>query len=115
MARRYPQEVLEQAGVVLEAWKKIEAVSALGDLTPAAFAAHMEQAQTIQAGLDAIEAQLTDLRNRRDATLATIWDDVKRVRAGMKAIYGDDSSQYEMVGGTRKSERKKPARPAAGA
>jgi hypothetical protein len=99
--------------MVLEAWKKIEAVSALGDLTPAAFAAHTEQAQTIQANLDALEAQLTDLRNRRDQTLATIWNDVKRVRAGMKAIYGDDSSQYEMVGGTRKSERKKPTRPAA--
>ena len=101
--------------MVLEAWKKIEAASALGNLTPAAFTAHVEQAQTNQASLDAVEGQLTDLRNLRDATLATIWDDVKRVRAGMKTIYGNDSSQYEMVGGTRKSERKKPARPAAGA
>jgi len=30
----------------------------------------------------------------------------------MKAIYGDDSSQYEMIGGTRLSERKSPARKA---
>jgi hypothetical protein len=39
-----------------------------------------------------------------------MWDKVKRVRAGVKANYGDDSSQYEMVGGTRLSERKPPTR-----
>jgi hypothetical protein len=31
---------------------------------------------------------------------------VQRVRNGVKANYGDYSSQYEMVGGTRASERK---------
>jgi hypothetical protein len=36
-----------------------------------------------------------------------MWDKVKRVRAGVKANYGDDSQQYEMVGGTRMSERKR--------
>jgi hypothetical protein len=30
------------------------------------------------------------------------------VRSGVKAIYGDDSLQYEMVGGTRLRERKTP-------
>ena len=39
--------------------------------------------------------------------IAGIWDVVKRVCAGVKAIYGDDSSQYEMVGGTPMSERKR--------
>jgi hypothetical protein len=28
------------------------------------------------------------------------------MRNGVKAIYGEDSSQYETVGGTRPSERK---------
>jgi hypothetical protein len=112
-SKSYPTDVLDQAGVALAAWQKIEAVPALGELTPTSFAGHLAQAQAIQVNLDALAAQLTDLRNQRDKTLATVWDDVKRVRAGMKAIYGDDSSQYEMVGGTRKSERKKPTRPAA--
>jgi hypothetical protein len=31
---------------------------------------------------------------------------VKRVRSAIKGVYGDDSTQYEMVGGTRMSERK---------
>ncbi len=60
--------------------------------------------------MDALEAQLTDLRNQRDALYAGLWDKVKRVRSTVKGIYGDDSSEYEMVGGTRKSERKHPAR-----
>lgn len=30
-----------------------------------------------------------------------LWDKVKRVRNSVKANYGDDSSQYEMVGGMR--------------
>ena len=42
-----------------------------------------------------------------------MWDQVKRVRNGIKAVYGDNSSQYEMIGGIRKSERKRPVRKAA--
>ncbi len=63
--------------------------------------------------MDALDAQLTDLRNRRDALFLRLWDKVKRVRAGVKGMYGDDSSQYEMVGGTRMSERRSRTRKAA--
>jgi len=48
----------------------------------------------------------------RDALLGATWDKVKRVRASVKGLYGDDSSEYDMVGGTRKSERKTPTRKA---
>ena len=60
--------------------------------------------------MNSLEAQLTDLRNQRDALYEAIWEKVKRIRNGVKGSYGDDSSQYEMVGGTRLSERKTPAR-----
>jgi hypothetical protein len=56
------------------------------------------------------EQQLSTARTQRDATYSTLWEKVKRVRAGAKANYGDDSTQYEMVGGTRMSERKTPRR-----
>jgi len=58
---------------------------------------------------------LTDKRNQRDATNTALWDKVKRARNGIKANYGDDSSQYEMVGGTRASERKPRTRKAVAA
>ncbi len=45
-----------------------------------------------------------------DPATAQERPNVKRVRSAVKGIYGDDSSEYEMVGGTRKSERKRPVR-----
>ena len=39
--------------------------------------------------------------------------EISRARMGIKVIYGDDSSEYEMVGGTRLSDRKPVARKAA--
>ena len=51
-------------------------------------------------------------RNQRDLVYNGMWDKIKRVRAGVKANYGDDSQQFEMVGGTRTSERKSPTRKA---
>ena len=76
---------------------------AFGTLTPVALTADITAAT-------ALEAQLTDKRNQRDALYTAMWDKVKRVRAGVKANYGYDSSQYEMIGGTRLSERKAPTR-----
>ena len=40
----------------------------------------------------------------------SLWDTIKRVRATVKGAYGDDSSEYELVGGTRVSEHRRPAR-----
>ena len=108
--KKYPTDTVAQAQVACEAWKKIDPVLKIGDLTTAALAADLAQLQSQQAQMNALKAQLTDLRNQRDATCMGIWDKVKRVRAGVKGIYGDDSSQYEMVGGTRRSERKRPTR-----
>jgi hypothetical protein len=41
-----------------------------------------------------------------------MWEKVKRARAGMKANSGGASQEYEMVGGTRLSDRKSQARKA---
>ena len=41
-------------------------------------------------------------------------DWTRRVLSAVVAQYGPDSSEYEMVGGTRKSERKKPVRKTGG-
>jgi hypothetical protein len=52
---------------------------------------------------------MTDARNNRDTLHTQMWDKIKRFRNVVKAIYGDDSSEYEMVGGTRLSEKKSSA------
>ena len=109
----YPTDVLEQAQSVSTAWGQINEALTFGDLTLAALTDGLENATALQLQLDGLETQLTNLRNQRDEGLVSIWDKVKRVRASIKGIYGDDSSQYEMVGGTRLSERKSPTRKAS--
>jgi hypothetical protein len=60
--------------------------------------------------INSLESQLTNSRNLRDQDSEKLWQMVKRVRDGIKSTYGDDSSQYEMIGGKRMSERKSAAR-----
>lgn len=102
----YPTDVLEQARAVLEAWKQISPTLTLGELNLEGLKADIDAAVPLVTQIMALEAQLTDLRNQRDALYEELWNKVKRTRSGVKGIYGDDSSEYEMVGGTRKSERK---------
>ena len=108
----YPTDILEQAQNVLSAWSQIGATMTVGTLTPTILATDVTAAIALESEMAKLEAQLTDKRNQRDALYTAIWDKVKRVRNGIKGIYGDDSSQYEMVGGTRLSERKSPTRKA---
>jgi hypothetical protein len=112
--RLFPPNVIQQAQSVLGGWNQIATpVPALGTLTAAAFTTEVTTASTLDAQITALEAQLTDKRNQRDLLYAGVWDRVKRVRNAIKGIYGDDSSQYEIVGGKRLSERKRPTRKAA--
>jgi hypothetical protein len=113
-AKTYPTNVLEQTRSVLSAWKQLDAFS-IGDLTSDALETDVNQTEPLLAQITALEAQLTNLRNQRDSLYLAMWEKVKRVRAGVKANFGDDSSQYEMVGGTRLSERKAPVRKAKAA
>jgi hypothetical protein len=82
----------------------------LGTLLPASLTTDITAATALDTQIATLELQLTNARNQRDVLYSGIWDKVKRVRAGVKANYGDDSSQYEMVGGTRLSDRKSPVR-----
>ena len=72
----------------------------------------------LQAALDAVDAQvakitalrakLTEALNDRNQKAFELNETVKRVRANVKGQFGDDSNEYEMVGRTRLSERKRP-------
>lgn len=112
-SKLYPTDVIQQAQAVLEAWKMIDPALQIGELVPGSLEADLAKAGPTQAQMNALEAQLTNLRNQRDALYVNVWAKVKRVRAGVKGIYGDDSSQYEMLGGTRLSERKPATRKSA--
>jgi hypothetical protein len=106
MSVQFPVDVVSQMNAVLEAWKKIDPNGQFGDLTQAKMAADLGQNEPLLTEIGALDAELTRARNKRDTLYATMWDEVKRVRNSVKGIYGDDSIEYEMVGGTRKSDRK---------
>ena len=106
----FPYNVVTQAQTVVTAWNQIGATVTLGTLLPAALTTDITAVTALETQIAGLELQLTNARNQRDALYANIWDKVKRVRAGAKANYGDDSSQYEMMGGTRLSDRKSPVR-----
>src|SRR6267154_761847 len=98
-SKSYPNDVIEQGRAVLEAWRSIDPALKVGELAPEALEADLNQALPVRAQLDKLEAQLTEARNEREALSLAIWDKVKRLRRGVQAIYGDDSSEYEVVGG----------------
>ena len=108
----YPTDTLEQADSILAAWNHIDPVLAFGPLTSESFSAAITTAMTLQREIIRLQQKLVELRNERDAACIDIWSKVKRTRAGIKAIFGDDSTEYQIVGGTRLSERKKPRRKA---
>jgi predicted transcriptional regulator len=117
MPKPHPRNLLEQTRAMLTAWQKIDPSLALRDLSHAGLEAELNQAQQLQERMDALQTEMTAVREQRDALHATIWDHVKRMRSMIKAVYGDDSEQYQMAGGTRMSDRKpggrKPAAPPA--
>jgi hypothetical protein len=61
----------------------------------------------IIASLDKVNAERTQLINARNEMAKTVSDYIVFVRNSIKGNIGADSSEYEMVGGTRTSERKK--------
>jgi len=106
----YPSNVLKDAIRVHEAWKQIDEELAFGKMKIAGLVTDIEDIYQTQHDLAGLEHQLIEVRNRRDELYLSAWDKVKRMRAGVKGMYGDDSIEYELVGGTRRSDRKRASR-----
>jgi hypothetical protein len=83
-------------------------------LTVAGFEAKATGVDTMLSEYNQKVAELDDLGNALDAAESELSDLNGRVLSATKAQYGPDSSEYEMVGGTRRSERKRPVRKGGG-
>ena len=84
------------------------------NLTLAAYQGVMTDTGAIEESHNQLAAQMDDSSNRFDAQDGVLADWNRRVLSAVEAQYGPDSSEYEMVGGTRKSERKKSTRKSGG-
>jgi hypothetical protein len=106
----YPINVLSRANRIVTAWNQMGTSVIIGNITQSVFTADITQASSMEARIREAELQLKSLRSERDALYLSLWDKVKRVYSGVKAIFGDDSPQYEMVGRTPVSKRKRRSR-----
>ncbi len=107
--------VLEAARKRLSGLKSITPKADLGaNLTEAIYTAKID---SLSAQLDAYNqklAELDQLQNELQQAEAELNDLNRRFLSAGEATYGPDSSEYEMLGGTRKSERKKPTKKSGG-
>ena len=104
--QRFPSDILEQAIDTQEAWGQIDENLAFGSVNMAALVTDIAHMRSLDHTLSSLESQLTDARTQREAVCQAAWDKIKRVRGGVKSYFGDDSRQYEIIGGTRRSDRK---------
>ena len=106
MSKPYPADVLHQMNAAIASWQAIDPTLKFGDLSLEMMQSVLEQGQALRNRIDSLETQLTDLRNQRDAVYHTGWKYINRLRDGIYGHYGDDSSEYQIVGRIRLSERK---------
>jgi hypothetical protein len=87
---------------------------ALGDVTRAQFKTMMTTYVASRATANDLRTQLTAAVNAVNDQSRTINDICVRARAGARAQFGPDSTQYDQLGGTRQSERKPRKKKAGG-
>jgi len=78
-----------------------------GELKAAKLASIMTTLDTNSAAVKSIKSDLTAAVEAKDASLDELKEFLKRAKAGAKAVFGDDSLEYERLGGKRTSERKR--------
>ncbi len=110
MSTSYPKNTLEQAHTILRVWRETKPEMLIGEMTLKQLEDVVDDAEKDRDAIETTEAQLDKQRDKRDESYEEAWDHVKRSRAGFKGAFGDDSTEYERVGGKRRSDRKKPTR-----
>lgn len=112
MARpRRSSKILEIARQRLTGLKQFKVPADFGpNMKQSDFEGEVTGYSTDQDNYNGDVAALDDKQNRLDARERGLADWNRRILSAVEAQYGPDSSEYELVGGTRTSERKKPVR-----
>lgn len=111
MARKpYPANVQEQAHALQDALKEIDPNLKIGSFDLGHLTTNTSQARAALVQAQALDIQRDEAHQSLHTANAELWDVIKRIRNGIKGIYGDDSYEFEKVGGTRVSGRKAPTR-----
>ena len=108
---RRKSAVLEAARKRLAGLKSFSSAPNFGpELTVPAYEAKINSTDGKLAAYNQGLATVDQLLNEFQSEEAELNDMNRRFLSAGEAHYGPDSSEYEMLGGTRKSERKRPTR-----
>jgi hypothetical protein len=102
-------KLLQEAGMVKEALEKIGGTLP-GGVTVQDLVKKIEELNAVVVKVDALNAEKTKLVNSKIDATAALSSFLVQARLAIKVQYGADSSEYDMAGGTRSSERKRPIR-----
>jgi len=110
MARKYSVEtVLAGAERIERVWTENPTFT-LGEVTLRNLQDKMASVRQKRDQLEALRMQLTALTNSPSTETAELEAIRTRALSGLRAVYGPNSTQYEQGGGTRTSEKRRPAR-----
>lgn len=103
-----PKSNEQKMNTMLNAWQTLAAAKAFGGTTLDQFKAVATPAQAARQRIADLESQMTQAINDRDTADAAFLAKAQQVVNGVLAdpSEGPDSSLYEAMGYTRKSERK---------
>lgn len=98
---------------LLQELRRIKEVMAqIGEGLPSGFSitdleTKINDLETTISQLDAVNAERTELVNTKGNQAEAASDFVVALRWAVRGVFGPNSSEYEQVGGTRASERKR--------
>jgi hypothetical protein len=102
--------ILDTARQRLAGLKKIPNTNFGPGLTKEAYETEINGYSEDQDDYNGDVGALDEKGNRLDAREQGVADLNQRILAAVKAQFGPDSNEYELVGGVRRSDRKKPTR-----
>ena len=109
--KRTSTETLEKARHILAGLKQITPKPDFGPtITEALYEAEVSGYSSDLDVFNSALAEVDDKSNQLDDRRQRLHDFNQRIQAAVKALYGPDSSEFELVGGLRRRDRKKRVR-----
>jgi hypothetical protein len=113
-------QIQGEANIIAEGKRIQTALSGIesklpSELSAARLGAIMTALEANASAVKDLKSELTAAIEAKNTSVGELKEFLKRAKAGAKAAFGDDSLEYERLGGKRMSERKKVVKKTAAA
>lgn len=106
---RTVENTLAEAEQIARVWGE-NGTFAMSDVTLPQLRTMIEELRASSRTTEDLRTQLTAAINDTNGRAEDLNTIITRARGGFRAFFGPDSTQYQQAGGTRLSDRKRPAR-----